>query len=414
MTEQKITQKSKVAAMTVLFMMLYTVSYLTRINYGAVISEIVKSEGIQKSQAAMALTASAVTYGLGQLVSGWLGDKLNPKRLILFGLAVTISMNLLIPFLHSAYAMSAAWGINGVAQAFMWPPLIRIMITVFETEDYKRACMVVSCAASLGTMIVYALSPLCIFIGGWRMIFFVSAALAVIMAIVWVKKCPGVGVVKMTAAGGEKQQISLDMRVLLGVTMFAIALQGVLRDGVSTWMPSYVADTFHLDNKIAILTGVFLPIISILTTYITGAIYRRAIKTELLLASVMFCGGFLSSFVLFAANGVSAGLSVAMAAVLSGCMHGANWIMTSMIPPHFEKYGRISFVCGILNCSTYVGSAVSAYGIARYSENCGWGQTLLLWSIIALVGACVCLTGGIGWKKAIKENDTDRADMAVK
>lgn len=402
MTYQKITQKSKVVEMTVLFMLLYAVSYLTRVNYSAVISEISDMEKLQKSQAAMALTASAVTYGFGQLLSGWLGDKLNPKRLILFGLAVTISMNLLIPFLHSAYAMSAVWGINGVAQAFMWPPLIRIMITVFTTEDYKKACVVVSCAASLGTIIVYALSPLCIFLGSWRMIFFLSALLAVIMAIIWVKKCPEVGVVKMTATGGKKQRISRSMRVLLGATMFAIALQGVLRDSVSTWMPSYIADTFHLNNKIAILTGVFLPIISITTTYITGVIYRRTIKTELLLAAVMFGGGFLSSFVLFLANNFSAGLSVTMAAVLSGCMHGANWIMTSMIPPHFEKYGKISFICGVLNGSTYVGSAVSAYGIARYSENYGWEQTMLLWSIIGFIGACVCLAGGIAWKKSIK------------
>lgn len=41
MTEQKITQKRKVAAMTILFMLLYTVSYLTRINYGTVIMTIV-------------------------------------------------------------------------------------------------------------------------------------------------------------------------------------------------------------------------------------------------------------------------------------------------------------------------------------------------------------------------------------
>lgn len=154
---EKVTGRAAVIKMTLLFMTLYTVSYLTRINYGAVISEIVKAEGIDKSSAALALTASAVTYGLGQLVSGYLGDKLNPKKLIMYGLLVTLSMNLVIPLLHSAGAMSAAWGINGIAQAFMWPPLVRIMITVFKTEDYKRACLVVSCAASLGTMIVYAI-----------------------------------------------------------------------------------------------------------------------------------------------------------------------------------------------------------------------------------------------------------------
>ncbi len=404
--QKKITDKNKVFGLTMLFMILYTVSYLTRVNYGAVISEIVKTEGIPKSDAALALTASAVTYGLGQIISGYLGDKLNPKKLILFGMTVTILMNLIIPFLSSPYAMSVVWGINGVAQAFMWPPLIRIMITVFETEDYKRACLVVSCAASLGTMIVYAISPICILIGGWRLIFIFSAILAVIMAVVWTKKCPNVGKIKLSAESANSQQhIDFDLCIILGATMLATALQGTLRDGVSTWMPSYVAETFHLDNKIAILTGVVLPLISIITTQITGFIYRKIVKTELLLAAIMFGGGFVSSYVLFAADGVSAGLSVAMAAVLSGCMHGASWVMTSMIPPHFEKYGKISFVCGLLNCSTYIGSAVSAYGIARYSENCGWRQTLLLWSFIALLGGIICFVCGIFWKRSHNVNE---------
>ena len=51
----------------------YFVSYITRINYGTVLLEIVNSEGITKMAASMAVTGSFVTYGIGQLISGWLG-----------------------------------------------------------------------------------------------------------------------------------------------------------------------------------------------------------------------------------------------------------------------------------------------------------------------------------------------------
>ena len=45
----------------------------------------------------MAVSGSAVTYGFGQIVSGVLGDKFSPKKLICGGLITTAAMNFLIP-----------------------------------------------------------------------------------------------------------------------------------------------------------------------------------------------------------------------------------------------------------------------------------------------------------------------------
>ncbi len=402
---QKLSKKSEIRKMTLLFMFLYLISYITRINYGAVISEIVHAQGMPRPEASLALTASAVTYGVGQILSGFLGDRLNPKKLIFAGLIVTLSMNLVIPFCKAALGMTAAWAINGMAQAFMWPPLIKIMTTIFHKEDYQRSCLVVSFASSIGTMLVYLLSPLCIYLGGWRLIFFVSAICAAVMAAVWYRKCPDPGKQQSTAAEKKAGTLSHRVYLILGLTMLAIALQGVLRDGVTTWMPSYIADTFHLDNKFAILTGVVLPVISILMLQVASILYRKKIRTELTLASLMFFGGFLASFLMFLANGMSAGISVALAAALSGFMHGANWVMTSMIPPHFAKYGNISFISGLLNFSAYIGSAASAYGIAAFSERFSWNSTLFLWAMLALAGCVVCFFSGIYWRWLKKNNE---------
>ena len=140
-------------------MFLYLISYVTRINYGAVISEICAAENMQKSLVSLALTMSAVTYGTGQLISGFLGDRLNPKRLIFGGLLLTAATNLIIPVCTSPYQMAAVWAVNGFAQAFMWPPLVKIMATLFTSEDYKKACVIVTWGSSFGTIAVYALSP---------------------------------------------------------------------------------------------------------------------------------------------------------------------------------------------------------------------------------------------------------------
>ena len=73
---KKLINKKDVKLLIMLCSLIYFISYTTRINYAAVLLEIVKTQNITKAAASMALTASAVTYGAGQLISGFLGDKI--------------------------------------------------------------------------------------------------------------------------------------------------------------------------------------------------------------------------------------------------------------------------------------------------------------------------------------------------
>ena len=94
------------------------VSYMSRINYGAIVSEMASAENLSKSMLSLALTGSFITYGTGQIISGVCGDRFSPKKLVFGGLLVTMLMNLLIPFCQNPYQMLAVWCINGFAQSF--------------------------------------------------------------------------------------------------------------------------------------------------------------------------------------------------------------------------------------------------------------------------------------------------------
>ena len=76
----------------------YTVSYLTRNNLGAVLVDMIATLGWTKASTSIILTGSFITYGAGQILSGIIGDKVQPKWLIFSGLSVSVLMNLLIPF----------------------------------------------------------------------------------------------------------------------------------------------------------------------------------------------------------------------------------------------------------------------------------------------------------------------------
>lgn len=157
----------------------YFVSYLTRINYGAVLLEIERAEGISKVAASMAVTGSFITYGAGQLISGWLGDRLKPEKMILAGLLTTAGMNLLVPIFTEPRMILVFWCINGFAQAMIWPPMVRIMSACLDGDTYKKAVVRVTWGSSAGTIAVYLLAPACIQWKGWKSLFFLCAAGAI-------------------------------------------------------------------------------------------------------------------------------------------------------------------------------------------------------------------------------------------
>lgn len=383
--------KNRAAKITALFTLTYMISYITRINFGAVISEMVTATGFSKSSLSAALTGSFITYGTGQVISGFLGDKISPKRLIGLGFTVTVLMNLLVPLCTSPYAWCAVWCVNGFAQSFMWPPLVKLMTAMLTHEEYKTATARVSYGSSMGTIAVYLLSPFLISLAGWKSVFVFSAVCGILMLIIWSISLKDLketdeAVADKTETTGKSRFIS---PLFLSI-MLAIILQGMLRDGVTTWMPTYIAETYKIGNAVSIMTGVLLPLFGMLCIGAASRLYIKVFKNPMQCAAVFFALGAFSALALSLFTGKSAPLSVIFSALLTGCMHGVNLILICMLPPLFKGSGGVSTVSGILNACTYVGSAASTYGIAAVSEKFGWNVTVAVWLLIALCGTAVC------------------------
>jgi len=84
----KLTDKKSIRMLSILGWLVYFSSYITRLNFGAVLVEFLQAEGITKTAAAPITTALFITYGAGQLLSGYLGDRISPRLLIFGGLLV--------------------------------------------------------------------------------------------------------------------------------------------------------------------------------------------------------------------------------------------------------------------------------------------------------------------------------------
>ncbi|MBR2894661.1 MAG: MFS transporter [Oscillospiraceae bacterium] len=381
----------------ILLMLTYMVSYLTRINYGAVLVEMVAETGFSKPELSAAVTGAFITYGAGQVISGFWGDQIQPRKMVFVGFVGTTLINTLLPLCSSPWMMTALWCVNGFAQAFMWPPMVRLMTGLLTDEEYAKTTVIVSWGSSGGTILLYLLSPILVAAAGWRSVFWFSALCGLVILPVWWKLCPELTLEKREQ---RKQSTSYSVSVaklmlspMMLATLLCIVIQGALRDSVTTWMPTYVSEMYHVGSEISILTGVILPVFSILSFRVAQQIYEKKLPNAVACAAALFAGGTAAGILLLLCSGHSAFVSVFSLACLTGCMHGVNLMLVCILPSRFKWTGKVSLISGLMNACTYLGSALSTYGVAVLTQSAGWGGTIRIWVGLALLGMLLCLVG---------------------
>ena len=393
-----------------LFAFVYFTSYVTRINFAAVIQEVVDYTGFAKSELSIILVCMSISYGVGQIINGWIGDRIKPQNLIFVGLTTATVINILFPFFSSSIpAMCALWMINGFAQAMMWPPIVKIMVNTMDEVTYSSASVIVSLGSSIGTIFVYLTVPLIITLLSWQFVIFFSATVGVASTVIW-------GFVKNRVY--DENQIIIDEKdekkpsrlifpkaAIFPLIFIALAIicQGMLRDGVSNWMPSLLSETFDMGNSASILCTVSLSVFSMLSFILAGAFYKKFFKNEVACSAAIFGIAAVSALLLTLLLNTGAIAAIAFMTLITGANHGVNLMLIGHVPKRFRKYGNISTISGAINSCTYIGSAIATYGIAKIAELYDWQFTTTVWFIIAAIGLAFSLIAMTKWKKFIEK-----------
>ena len=402
------TQSTKLSygKVVILGFLVYFFSYSMRLDYAASLVAIVNDLGVTNTAASAAITGSFITYGVGQMAFGFVGDKLHPVKIITFAMLGTILVNILVSFCTSITLISVLWCFNGVFQAMIWPPLCRFVAEQTTSAQYSNAITTVGISGSVGTIFVYLFVPAVLSITAWVNVFRCMALFGAVIVTVWGVMTRSVSFEKpkpASTANGKNEHSIFKIIALAGLVpiFFIIVLQGILRDGIQTWLPSMVSADFNMDESSSILSTAVLPLLSMVSVLLSNYIYIR-LKNEINTATIMFSIAAVATIPLGLGLKIPALLSIFLAALISGCMHGVNHMIVSLIPKRFHKYGLMSTFSGILNSFTYVGAALSTYVFAAASDHLGWGIVKIIWLVIGLSGALICLFKLPRWTKFIK------------
>ncbi len=375
----------------------YFASYFSRKTFAVVMVDMLQNNVLDRSVAGIVGTALFVFYGLGQLISGYLGDKFPPKYLMFSGLMTSALCNLLIPLSPNQYLMIPIWAVNGFAQALLWPPIVRILASNLSHEKYVTANLIVTCGAHISTIVLYVYAPICIKFMSWESVFFTSSVFCVVVGILFLvsmclilKDCECEKPTSKSSLVVDKIPLfkTFNSSGVLLIFVCIIAM-GFMRDGIESWLPMLYCEAFNRDSSESILVSVALPIFSIISLFVVRIIHKGKLFNNeargagiLFLISALLCVplAILISF----ENVVCRVVCLLLAGLTCACMHSCNFLLISCVPGRFAKTGRTSTIGGFCNACTYVGAAGSMYGIALVSELFGWRPTIISW-----IGFCV-------------------------
>ena len=411
--------------------LVYFSQYFGRYNYAASMVAIGQKQGWDTALLGLIASIIFVTYGFGQLFTGWLGDRLNPKAMIFVGCAGSAGCNLWMGLSGSLLQMQLAWGLNGLFCALIWAPMVRLLTVYMPADRLRKSILAFTYATSLGVTGTYLLTSFLVSRFDWRVAFYVPAVIGLAASLGWLAvsftsgKTPArvpegersgqsSGQMPDRAAGGAPPRkgeafLSVYVRSGLPLLLAAILLMGLLKDGMMTWVPQMISDTFQVEAYLSIFLSAALPLVNSLSVWLVRRISRGHEGDDMRNGSLLFLGAVAGMGVLLLAGGLHPLLSVVLFSIISTFVTGTNVILISFVPLQFTAMGRTSTIAGLTNAFTYLGSALSGWGLGWIAGRYGWSVVNWVLAGLCVLGCAICLAARPLWRRFTEAGNAGRA-----
>ncbi len=376
----------------------YTAAYVARLNYNASMVEILEQLNVTKEAAGTVSSFFFFAYGAGQLVNGLLSKKYNTKYSVTIALAASCVINLGMTWCNGIGTMKILWLLNGIFQSILWSSLIKTLSDNLADSKLSKAVMAMSTTVAAGTFTAYGLSALFSALKmSWTSIFYVAAALAGIMALLWFT---GIGTIQkhqnVTNASSSKMTGKLRITPVFVFTVIVILISavtnGFIKDGVTTWVPSILKEEFGVPASLSIIVTLLLPVLSIFGASLVKTLHKKY-KNENVLNSIFYSAStVLAALIILTINLRSAPLTLTLFGGIACLMSAINNVITSVVPLYSRDKIDSGLSAGLLNTFCYVGSTLATSLLGKIADTKGWNDVficILLFTIAAFAVCCI-------------------------
>ena len=398
----------------ILISFMYLITYMDRSNISIAQPEIAKQFGLSKSAMGLVLAAFTWAYALGQVPSGWLGDRFGPKRVL------TVIMTL---WSATAVMTGAAFGFGslfgarfllGLSEAGAFPVASRGMQLWFPRVERGRIQGTTHFFSRFAVAVTPFIAGSILLAFGWRAIFYIFGSLGVMWAIAFsffYRDLPedhkGVNRAELARIRGTNPDGTIPpplttkmktpwKQILLSRNMWFISLGYFCfffgTNFYLTWYPTYLREHLHMSIRSLGIWG-SLPLIAGMAGDVIGGslsdLILKATGNAKLARRVVAAPGFLlaSAFVIPAALTADKFTSIAC---LAASFFLLEWVIGPAWAVPMDVGGQFSgTVTGVMNMVGALGGASTAVVYGSLFNRGLWVAPFVVSAGVMLVGAFI-------------------------
>ncbi len=392
-------EKGGVWLLILLGWLVYATSYLGRVNYQANITQIIDFYDITKVQAGTVPTFFFFAYGIGQVINGILCKKYNIRWMVFGSLIISATINFIIAVNTNFWVIKWLWLINGVASAVLWPTLIRMFAESLPKKALGKSSVIMGTSIASGLLVIYGLSSIYAAIDKFKLAFYTASFVGVTVAFVWLffyKKAAAMSK-REKIYEEEEQEFASDVKEnrnknkhekIFSIAIYSLCFYAVginlIKDGLTTWLPSILKEEYAMTDSLSILLTLFLPIVAMFGNACALKVHKKipdyvshcALVFAIIFAFICFIIGSLTfKKVAFMLIGLI---------LVNFLASSLNSLITSIFPVFMREKINSGLYAGVLNGFCYVGSTISSYGLGFIADNFAWSA--VFWT---LAGFCI-------------------------
>jgi len=349
------------------------VAYIDRVNLSVALIDVDFKTffGLSNTDRGLANSAFFWSYAALQMPAGWLVDRYGSKRPIAIGFTVWSILTAVTSLTTGFSMLFAIRALLGVAEAVIHPASMRWIRFNFPEKHRGLAIGLFMSGSKFGPAIGAVAAAWLIESHGWRAMFFILGAGALLWLIPWmlvVKKDRDTGSVDQSVAAAARAAAEhVPMRRLFASPVLWGTIIGTFCYMYfvyfcMTWMPAYFNEARHLSLKSSSLYTTFsfagMAVVAILGGWAADRLIARGLDAVFIRKAFTITGFLLATTVLIGVTPVSLNVALFFSVLsLSGLgLATANyWALTQTLIPS----GSTGRIVGIQNCAASLAGIVA-------------------------------------------------------
>ena len=429
------TPMSASAWLFVICFLVYSTSYIARGSFSFVRSTMLSDGAISIGVAGAISAAYFIFYAVGQLVNGFLGDRISPFLMVIVGLGIVVVSNVLMTVAQPQWFYVLWWGINGYGHSMLWSPVFFVMSNMINTRMRIFALTAISICSPFGKIMSALVSSAAISDGKWQKVFFVVSLITVAVLLVWVTRYVSLkGKITLGAATAtetsdgenllsddindkEKKRGIFSLLVASGVIIMlpAMLVHGLFYNGVVELIPTILSDQYNMSASMAAIIDIIIPVMSIVGLFFANLVYYKIFKKNdmksaaFLMTVTLVPVLIMLVLAIFKTDGYMIGqypdavIFVVIYALVYLLQFAFNHVVIVLLASRFAKYSYAATLSGLANAINYGGSAISTYGMTYALLKLELWQTVIIWGAVLIVAAILVILSMGKWSKFAKE-----------